>query len=484
MHTDFEHPRRNRLSAAEALSFVRAQVDERLGAVDPVKGMSLKDLHGMGEARQFAEDLIADIHAAMVGQLQWSQVDRGALLVGPPGTGKTTLAKAIAKDCGVKFVQGSASTWMAEGVSLGPHIQAIRKTFAEARQYSPSILFIDEIDSLGSREQFANDQNSIYQTEVVNAVLEQMQGMDASAPVIVIGATNNENGVDPALRRSGRLDRVIRIPRPNSDGLDYIYRYHLAELGPSAPVGGDVNTRTLGKLSVGLTGADVERIVRGAARRARKQGKPISQVDLIAEITNKPRGTAGTQRITPAELERTATHEAGHALAAFLSTTRGADIGFISIIPREDGTLGFVAPLADERSHQTRHEYEDSLEVYLGGRAAEEVVYGIDEITGGASSDLMGATAIAISMVTRLGLGGNGKLLVSDAPSSADMELAEEILRQAYDRVLRNLKKNQGKLLALARELVARQELAGDEARATLRRPGRVLRKVSAACDR
>ena len=120
---------------------------------------------------------------------------------------------------------------MAEGVSLGPHISAIRRTFSEARDYAPSILFIDEIDSLGSREQFAGDNNSVYQTEVVNAVLEQIQGLDPTAPVFVIGATNHEDNVDPALRRAGRLDRVIRIPRPNGEALDQIYRYYIGQLG-------------------------------------------------------------------------------------------------------------------------------------------------------------------------------------------------------------------------------------------------------------
>ena len=173
----------------------------------------------------------------MAGKLPWSQVDRGALLVGAPGTGKTTLARAIARACGVKFIQASASGWMAEGVSLGPHISAIRKTFSEARDYSPSILFIDEIDSIGSREQFARDNNSVYQTEIVNAVLEQIQELDPIEPQCsCIGATNHENRVDPALRRAGRLDRVIRIPRPNSERSDaHLSPLHRRRWGAGCP---------------------------------------------------------------------------------------------------------------------------------------------------------------------------------------------------------------------------------------------------------
>ncbi|MDO9461369.1 MAG: AAA family ATPase, partial [Alphaproteobacteria bacterium] len=188
LHTDFEHPRRMQLAPDKAFDYIRGQVTDRMTAVDPVQGLGLKQLHGLGEARQFAEDLIADIHAAIQGQIPWTQVDRGALLVGPPGTGKTTLAKAIAKDCKVKFVQGSATAWQSAG-HLAEHIMAIRKTFAEARRYAPSILFIDEIDSLGNREQFSG-QNASYNTDVVNAVLEQIQGLDTEAPIFVLGATN------------------------------------------------------------------------------------------------------------------------------------------------------------------------------------------------------------------------------------------------------------------------------------------------------
>jgi AAA+ superfamily predicted ATPase len=470
LHTDLEHPRRMRMNRDDALAFIRAQVTERITAIDPREGLGLKDLHGLGEARQFAEDLIADIHSAIAGRLDWSQVDRGALLVGAPGTGKTTLARAIAKDCGVRFIQGSASTWMAQGVSLGPHITAIRKTFTEARDYAPSILFIDEIDSIGSREQIRGDHNSLYQTEVINAVLEQMQGLDPTAPVFVIGATNYEEGVDPALRRAGRLDRTIRIPRPNGQALDLIYQHYLKALTNGQGIGPDVDTAALGQLSVGLTGADVERFVRGASRRARKAGRALAQTDVIAEITNKPRSDAESPRLSPADLERTAVHEAGHALAAFLSGTRGADIGFVTIVPRDDGTLGFMARVPDERIHLTRRDYEDKLDVFLAGRAAEELRYGIDEVSSGAASDLQAATELVTRMVTRLGLGGNGRLLWSQSMTGTDMDVAAAILSESYTRVLANLARNVARLDALAVELSGRQELRGDEVRKLLRR--------------
>jgi AAA+ superfamily predicted ATPase len=469
LHTDFEHPRRAGLTPDDAFEFVRGQVVERLRAVDAGDAMALSEIHGMGEARQFAEDLISDIHMAMRGRISWNEVDHGALLVGPPGTGKTTLAKAIARGCGIRFIQGSASSWMAQGVTLGPHIKAIRSTFAEARAYAPSILFIDEIDSLGNREQLVGDHNSHYQTEVVNAVLEQMQGLDPQAPVIVIGATNYADNVDPALRRSGRLDRVIDISLPNSDALDHIYRYHLGRVTDGAPVASDVNTRVLARLSVGLTGADVERICRGAARRARLAHRPISQIDVLDEITNKPRSTIGTQRLSREDLERTSVHEAGHALASYLSSSKGAEIGFVSVIPRANGTLGFVAPMASERSHKTRREYDELLEVYLGGRAAEEIIYGTDAISGGATSDLRGATSVALTLVTQLGMGTDGRLLWTETPSDADRDSAEAILERAYKSVFRKLSTNEPKLRSLATTIAERQELSGDEVRSMLR---------------
>jgi hypothetical protein len=460
LHTDFEQPRRMQLPADKALDYIRGQVTERMTAVDPDQALGLAQLHGLGEARQFAEDLISDIHAAMQGQIPWTHVDRGALLVGPPGTGKTTLAKAIAKDCGIKFVQGSAAAWQAAG-ALPEHIMAIRKTFADARRYAPSILFIDEIDSLGNREQFTG-QNASYNTDVVNAVLEQIQGLDGDAPVFVLGATNHEDRVDPALRRSGRMDRVIRIPRPNSEALGHIYGHYLDTLaeGRFDP---SIELARLGRMSVGLTGADVERIVRGAVRRARKQMRQVSQLDVIAEITNKPRNPQTSLRLSPEELERTAYHEAGHAIALCLSASGGSDIGFITIVPRDDGTLGFVAPLSGERVSYTRADYLEKIEIYLAGRAAESIRYGEEHVSSGASSDLHSATMLALNMVTRFGLEKDPRLYWTDMPTDKDRELAAKLLVETYDRILQKLTEKKASLTKLAQELMARQELAGDD---------------------
>ena len=160
------------------------------------------------------------------------------LLVGAPGTGKTSLARAIAKECDVKFVCGSAARWQSAG-ALDSHLRAMRADFDEARRYAPAILFIDELDSIGSRERL-DSQHSTYQTDVINALLEQIQGIQSTETVIVIGATNYPDMVDPALRRSGRLDQVIEIPLPNIDGLEQIYKYYLR--GSRARVGGSVSS--------------------------------------------------------------------------------------------------------------------------------------------------------------------------------------------------------------------------------------------------
>lgn len=466
-YTDFEQPQRLGLPPAEVLAYVREAVQARIRAVEVANAKSLAELHGLGEALQFSRDLIAEIHLALRGALPWDSVDRGVLLAGPPGTGKTTLARAIAKECGVRFLAESVGRWQEAG-HLGDHIRAIRASFAEARRYAPSILFIDEIDGLGNREHLSGA-NAQYQTEVINAVLEQMQGLDAAAPVFVIAATNHPERIDPALRRAGRLDRVIQIPYPNSEALAALFRDALARQPVAqVPAPGAVDLVLLSRLAVGLTGADVEQMVRGAARRARRSARAVATEDVIAEITHRPRDAASAPRMGPEEQERVAVHESGHAVMRYLESDQGRDIAFVSIVPRTDGTLGFVAVARPERFLESRRECLGLLAVLMGGRAAEELRYGADGVSGGCANDLAVATQIALQMITRAGMGPSRRLASVEKPEPEHWREAEALLASVYDATLARLRAQHATVARLAAELLRRQEMSAEEVRAVL----------------
>ena len=466
---DFHMARRLALGPDDALSVLRDRVQARLNRVTPDDGLGLEDLNGMGEARQIAEDLIADIQAAQAEQIPWSVVDKGLLLVGAPGTGKTTLAKAVAKACGVKFVVASAAKWQAAG-ALDEHLRAMRSDFAEARRYAPAILFIDEIDSIGSRENLSGP-SAVYQTDVINALLEEIQGIGSTDPVIVIGATNYVEKIDPALRRAGRLDQVVEISLPNVEGLERIFGYHLARYqagdGVLAP---DVDAKALAELAFGLTGADVEFFVRGAARRARRENRPVGQNDLVAEITRRPRRPDSAPRLTPVEMRRVAVHEAGHTVARLISSTHGEDLTFASIIPRLDGTLGFTAAVPTDTRVLTRQMMIERLETVLAGRASEEVVFGADDIGGGAgggstSCDLAVATNLATLIVCQSGLGDDGFLRWTIHPTAEQDEKIDEVISAAYRSIRSRLQTCRALLDSVVAALEEKQELSGKELR-------------------
>ncbi|HUQ21260.1 MAG TPA: AAA family ATPase [Gemmatimonadaceae bacterium] len=468
---DFHAPRRLGLSADQALAFLKDRVANRLRTVSPDSGPGLSDLNGMGEARQIAEDLIADVRAAQAGKIPWSSVDRGFLLTGRPGTGKTTLARAIAKECGIKFIVASAPGWQAAG-ALDAHLRAMRADFSEARRFAPSILFIDEIDSIGNREKLSG-QNAVYQTDVINGLLEQVQGFDISAPVIVIGATNYAENVDPALKRAGRLDQVVQIPLPNIDGLEKIFEYYLKPYRSANEIAADVVPRQLAELAFGLTGADVEFFIRGAARRARRENRQINQQDMLAEVTRRPRRADSAPRLLPDEMRRVAVHEAGHTTSRLLGIRKGADLSFITIVPRLDGSLGFVASLPREGSSSTRRDMMEELETILAGRAAEEIVYGAEDVGLGAggyseSSDLAVATSVATMLVCQSGLGLNKGLHWTRTPTLVQEKQIEQLLAKSYKGIVERLNANRAVLDQIAQLLVDKQEISGTELRSLM----------------
>lgn len=467
---DFHTPRRLGFGPEDALSLLRDRVEARLSQVTPDTGLSLDQLFGLGEARQVAEDLIGDIRAAQSGKIPWSAVDRGLLLAGAPGTGKTSLARAIAKECGVKFVVASAPKWQSAGY-LHEHLRAMREDFAEARRFAPAILFIDEIDSIGSRANLGGGDNAVYQTAVINALLEEIHGISSDDPVMVIGATNYPEKVDAALRRAGRLDQVVEIPLPNIEGLEKIFGTHLSRFqAEGGQLATDIDMRAVAELAFGLTGADVEFFVRGAARRARRGNRPVGQQDLVAEITRRPRRPDSVPMLSPAEMRRVAVHEAGHTVGRLISSTQGRDLTFATIAPRLNGSLGFTAAMPDTTRVLTRRSLLEQLEVVLAGRAAEEVVFGADEIGAGAGGpdsdcDLAVATRMATLIVCQSGLSGDGLLRWSAQPTFGQEEKIDELLREAYRSIRGRLLERRALLDHIAAALEEKQELSGNELR-------------------
>ena len=265
----------------------------------------LDRLYGMDAAVAWGKSLSASLTAYTAGNLSWSDVDAGCLLSGPPGTGKTLFARALAATCGVPLVTGSYAIWLANGrAHQGDLLKSMRDCFAEAKRQKPVILFIDEVDSFPNRSKLRHDQAD-WGIQVVNGLLAELDGVEGHEGVIALAACNNPHLLDPALVRSGRLDRHIRIDLPDCGALEQILREHLGEALPA------MNLRAAAVAAVGATGADCERMVRGARRLAREAGRPMIIDDLMEEIL-------GTDTRSEAELRRIAVHEAGHAVALCL----------------------------------------------------------------------------------------------------------------------------------------------------------------------
>lgn len=436
--------------AADYLARVRALVEPHATKKSAVM---LTDLHGMDEAVRWGQALATDLNAYRKGELSWSDVDPGALIAGPAGTGKTTFARALSQTLGVPLILGSLNRWQAKG-HLGDLLGAMAKTFDEARKVVPCVLFIDEIDAFGARDKFQHE-NADYSIQVVNALLEHIDGVEGRDGIVLLGACNNPDRLDPALRRAGRLDRTITISLPDQAALAAIYRHYLG----SALT--DDEFQELGRRSLGATGADIEQAVRGARRTAREARRRVTYADVRAEV-------GGRQEASPEHKWLTAVHEAGHAVAASIlapGTLRWTTI-------RSMGDADGATATKDEAIPGLR-ETQAKLAMTLAGRAAERQILGRITVGAGgdATSDLARATLLAARAVASYRLHDDGAVWLGDltAENVADVlsgwsSVADQVrvlLDEAHQAAAAVAMRHQWAIVVVARLLMKRETLNG-----------------------
>lgn len=414
-------------------------------------GPSLAELAGYGAAKDWGLQLADDLKELKAGRLSWDDVDhKGLLLSGPPGTGKTQFARALAKTARVPLVSTSVAEWNSASYLSGT-LQAIRDAFSRARRQAPCILFIDEMDGISDRSKIRGDYIE-YWTQIVNLLLEQLAGIEERAGVVVIAATNHSDRIDPAVKRAGRLDREIAIEKPDARALAAIFRFHL---GPELLKEADLIPVSLA--SRGATGADVEAMVRRAKGAARRAGRALTLEDLVAARDGD------IPALPPDARWRIAIHEAGHALAAH--ELQAGKVGGISIDPRG----GFVEFESDLSGSATYDRLQREIAVLLAGRAAERLILG--DVGAGAgmsrASDLGRATALAMLIETQCGLGHSGGAYLGDVKDlvyAPSVHLGVNLqLKDAEAKAASVLDRRRGRLLVLATALDRHGYLSGDD---------------------
>jgi hypothetical protein len=422
-------------------------------------GPTLDDLFGLGAAGDWGRDLAIDLADWKSGEISWSEIDRGILLHGAPGTGKTTFAAALARTCGVDLVVASYTQWQSKG-HLGDFLKAMRTSFDEARKKAPCILFIDEFDSAGDRDSCASG-NESYDTKAINGLLECLDGADGRDGVVVVGATNNVDKIDAALRRPGRLDKIVNIPLPDAEARAGILRYHLKSELEGVDLDAVVNR------TEGMAGAWLEALVRNARRSARRARRDLELEDLLAALP--------ARSPMPAEaLARSAVHEAGHALIAI---EFGKEIEYAEVCREvlsdsgefNGGCVAIIRP-PSEIFLRTKSQVFLMVKHLLGGLAAEEIVFG--ERGDGGWFDLKEATFWCARMW--LSTGQQDQLIflaeteiepvISALKSRPDIQIkVEALLQECMTEVKAIIEKRRDDVRKLAEALVERGRLTGNE---------------------
>ena len=436
-------------------------------------GIKFADVAGEDEAKENLSEVVDYLHNPNKYKEIGASMPKGILLVGPPGTGKTMLAKAVAGEANVPFFSMSGSEFVEMFVGMGA--SKVRDLFRQAKEKAPCIVFIDEIDAIGKKRDNQLSMND-EREQTLNQLLTEMDGFEGNNGVIILAATNRPESLDPALTRPGRFDRRVPVELPDLAGREAILRVHAKKI----KVAPDVDLAKIARMASGASGAELANIVNEAALRAVRDGRAsATQADLEESIEVV---IAGYQKknsiLTTREKLIVSYHEIGHALVA-AKQTNSAPVQKITIIPRTSGALGYTMQVEDGNHYlMSREEIENKIATFTGGRAAEEVVF--HSVTTGASNDIEQATKLARAMITRYGMSDNfdmvaletvtNQYLGGDASLACSAETQAEIDRQVVDLVkkqhakaVRILQENRPKLDELAKFLYEKETITGEE---------------------
>ncbi len=437
-------------------------------------GITFDDVEGVDEAEENLAEIVDYLHNPDKYKEIGASMPKGVLLVGPPGTGKTMLAKAVAGEADVPFFSMSGSEFVEMFVGMGA--SKVRDLFKQAKEKAPCIVFIDEIDAIGQKRNSGAHGGNDEREQTLNQLLTEMDGFEGNSGVIILAATNRPESLDPALTRPGRFDRRVPVELPDLKGREAILKVHSQKI----KIADDVDFEKIARMASGASGAELANIVNEAALRAVRAGRKFAtHADMEESIEVV---IAGYQKknaiLTDKEKMIVAYHEIGHALVA-AKQNNSAPVQKITIVPRTSGALGYTMQV-EEGNHylMSKEEIENKIATYTGGRAAEEICFG--SITTGASNDIEQATKLARAMITRYGMSKDfgmvametvtNQYLGGESASSCSIETQTkideeivELVKKQYDKAVNILKENREKLDELSKFLYERETITGEE---------------------
>ncbi len=442
--------------------------------VQSSQGIRFSDVAGEDEAKENLQEIVDYLHNPQKYTEAGASMPKGILLVGPPGTGKTMLAKAVAGESNVPFFSISGSEFVEMFVGMGA--SKVRDLFKQAKEKAPCIVFIDEIDAIGQKRSGGNMGGNDEREQTLNQLLTEMDGFEGNTGVIILAATNRPESLDPALTRPGRFDRRVPVELPDLAGREAILKVHAKKIKTAE----DVNFHTIARMAAGASGAELANIVNEAALRAVRNGRVIvTEADLEESIEVVIAGYQKKSAVLSDQEKRVvAYHEIGHALVAALQT-HSAPVQKITIIPRTSGALGYTMQVdTGDKYLMTKQEIENKIATLTGGRAAEEVAFG--EITTGASNDIEQATKLARAMIARYGmsdefdmvametvtnqyLGGDSSLACASDTQKRIDEKVVELVKAQHEKARKLLTDNRAKLDKLAQYLYEKETVTGEE---------------------